>query len=112
MPEPFLQMTYGIYDGRTFRVRDGNGISGSHAQKSSMSQGCTLSRFLFAALMTVLLQDVEHEISTKHGDRPSAKYIPSRDLLYAEDTLGAEVSTEALQDFLDAVVARKAKHTA
>ena len=45
MPEPFLEMINGIYDGRTFRVRDGSGISGSHAQNSGISQGCPLSPF-------------------------------------------------------------------
>jgi hypothetical protein len=43
-------------------------------------------------------------VNAAHGAQSSVSYIPSRDLLYADDTLGAEVDEHVLQSFLDSVV--------
>jgi len=110
IPAEFVQMIMGVYEERTFCVRDGGHTSKAHPQHSGISQGCPLSPFLFVILMTVLLQDVEDDLAAAHGRAPDVDFLPVRDLLYADDTLGADVSPEALQAFLDAVADHGARY--
>ena len=96
LPDDFVDMVLNIYSSRSFCVRDNRQTSSSHGQETGISQGCPLSPFLFVILMTVLLKDLEDEVTSKHGGIPAADYIPSRDVRYADDTRGAETDETVL----------------
>ena len=54
--------------------------------------------------MTVICHDASRKVSAIYGDRCSADYVVTRDLLHADDTLLTEVDAEILQAHLDTIV--------
>ena len=72
-------MVKAIYTNRHFAVREAGKTSGQREQQAGICQGCPLSPFLFASLMTVLLRDAKASLGDAAGD--------VSDLVYADDTL-------------------------
>jgi len=93
LPTRMLAAINGIYKGRRFAVRDAGQVSVPREQQAGICQGCPLSPFLFAMVMTVLLRDARTSLGAP-GDKVG-------ELVYADDTFilatGAEQATEYMQ---------------
>ena len=86
---------------RKFLVEDQGITSAKKDQKSSISQGCTLSPLLFVMTMTVLMHDAVSNLDVSS----SAAYNRGglADIVYADDTLLLASSDHRLQEFLSKV---------
>ena len=82
IPPEFISVVRAIYTDRTFEVRDAGSVSNAYPQNFGISQGCPLSPFLFAIVMTVLLHDAKRE-ATPNLDLTQQVH----ELVYADDTL-------------------------
>eukprot|EP00959_Pyramimonas_sp_CCMP1952_P453932 9469096-Pyramimonas_sp.AAC.1 len=92
-----LQIVKAIYTDRHFAVREAGKTSGQREQQAGICQGCPRSPFLFAIMMTVLLQDAKASLGDAAGD--------VSDLVHADDTLivapgaaEAELHMKAISD--------------
>ena len=99
IPEPMIQMIGAIYDGRTFEVKDGSGVSSAHGQDAGIAQGCPLSPYLFIITMTVVL----HDARKGRGSTTNAPYVITPDVAYADDTLVVGSSPKDVQTYLDCI---------
>jgi len=79
VPAKFAAVVKAIYTDRTFNVRDADRFSEKQVQHFGICQGCPLSPFLFAIVMTVLLTDARRNLGEEAGT--------TSELVYADDTL-------------------------
>ena len=86
---------------RRFFVQDQGVKSDMKAQRSGISQGCTLSPLLFIMTMTVLMKDAVSSL----GDSAGAAYQRGdlADIVYADDTLLLASSDHHLEEFMTMV---------
>ena len=75
LPVDFLAMINDIYDSRTFFVSDNCRDSTTKSQSVGISQGCPLSQFLFAIVMSVIIT----ESIAIHLDTNSVQSLPGFD---------------------------------
>ena len=106
LPEAVISMIDGIYQSRTFVIRDHSGTSSERPQESGIAQGCPLSPYLFIIVQTVMLHDVFGSLDL----RQEPEYIVTRDMLYADDTLLASSSADNLQSILSTIVEEGARY--
>ena len=101
LPSSYLEMVQGMLASRRFLVEDCGACSDFRPQSSGISQGCTLSPFLFVMVMTVLMHDAVGLL----GD--AAALARGRgdlaDLVYADDTLLFGVLDQHVNEFMHAV---------
>ena len=90
-----------IYSNRTFKVRDAGSTSTEHVQHFGICQGCPLSPFLFAIVMTILLYDARKDLEQNHVN--TAERLPVSELLYADDTLVVDVDATRAQEFMNCI---------
>ena len=81
-----------------FYVYDAGTGSSTKPQMSGVSQGCTLSPFLFIILMTILTHDAKHNL--KDDAVLASERGELADLTYADDTVLIGVSEHQLRRFL------------
>ena len=79
LPRPMLAAIEAIYSNRRFSVREAGATSGARPQRAGICQGCPLSPFLFAMVMTVLISDARAAIGQRAAE--------VEQLIYADDTL-------------------------
>ena len=100
-PSSFLQMVLAMLQDKRHCVYDSGTASEPRAQRSGISQGCTLSPLLFVVAMSVLLHDAVQML------RGSAKAQYSTgdlaDLVYADDTLLIGITEQSIQEYLAAI---------
>ena len=86
---------------RQFLVKDCGCSSTTRPQLSGISQGCTLSPYLFVMVMTVLLHDAVGMLSPP----ARAEYNKGAlsDVVYADDMLLVGVASRHLEEYLAAV---------
>ena len=101
LPDFCLQMISNMMLCRRFFVQDQGVKSDMKAQRSGISQGCTLSPLLFIMTMTVLMKDAVSSL----GDSAGAAYQRGdlADIVYADDTLLLASSDHHLQEFMSMV---------
>ena len=101
IPSRFLEVLAEYLNSRKFYVQDCGLRSALQAQRSGISQGCTLSPLLFIVVMSVLLHDAVAALG------PEARAAYERgdlaDLVYADDTLLMGVSDAHVQEYLAAI---------
>ena len=85
LPSHIVGFISSIYEKRRFRVVGEGGTSAVKCQLAGISQGCTLSPFLFIMLMTILMEDAAAEL----GQKAKAAYDKGdlATILYADDIL-------------------------
>ena len=108
IPQPMLDMISGLFQDRSFYVRDCGGCSEPRPQNSGISQGCTLSPMLFVMVMSVLLHDAVASL----GDDAKCAYEKGdlNDVVYADDTLLMGGSDKFVTEYLHAVAAAGKKY--
>ena len=79
LPYKFVSVVEAIYSRRSFAVRDAGTTSANYEQCFGICQGCPLSPFLFAMVMTVLLRDAKQNLQDAE--------LSVSELVYADDTL-------------------------
>ena len=108
LPAGMVEMVQGIYASRRFFIHDHAGASSTYDQSSGIAQGCPLSPFLFILVQSVMLHDIDLRLEASLAVEP--KYVVTRDILYADDTLLASSSASSLQSLLNAVVEEGARY--
>ena len=109
LPSEFLSFIKNVYGNRQFYVRDMGETSKYCAQFNGISQGCPLSPFLFVMLMTVIMHDSTMKLQQEFGDILVAP-LTVKDLLYADDTLLINYSSEHIQKHMDAIISTGAEY--
>ena len=95
LPPEVLGAVRAIYSGRSFAVKDSGLTSTSREQRAGICQGCPLSPFLFAMVMTVLLSDAKRSL----GDLSELV----DELVYADDTLIVASAPGHAEQYMKAV---------
>jgi len=81
MPPLYIALIQSMMTSRNFFVEECGRCSSTRAQKSGITQGCTLSPLLFVALMTVMMHDAISNLSPAAAD--AYKHGSLMDLAYA-----------------------------
>ena len=84
-----------IYTDRRFAVRDAGQTSAMRGQSAGICQGCPLSPFLLAMLMSVLLTDARRTMGQDGSN--------VRDLVYADDTLVVAADQGQASEYMRAI---------
>ena len=106
----YHQLIFGnIYGIRQFYVKDMGETSNYCAQFHGISQGCPLSPFLFVILMTIIMHDSTVKLHDLFGDILSAPLFV-KDLLYADDTLLINHTSENIQRHMDVIISTGAEY--
>lgn len=103
IPDCFVDAVAAMYSNRTFCIRDCGATSESFPQHFGISQGCPLSPFLFAIVMTVLLHDTATQLQQAFPDSQSGLHVD--ELVYADDTLLVGVSSDHVQAYMECIEA-------
>jgi len=109
LPAAFVSMVHGIYQERSFMVRDAGVDSEFHPQHFGIVQGCPLSPFLFTIVMTVLIGDARDHLTNELGV-PLTADLPVHELLYADDTLIVETHGPTAERFMECVASMGAEY--
>ena len=101
LPRDFIDLIQRLMQDRWFYVTDCGETSAKHRQNSGISQGCTLSPFIFVILMSVLMHDA---VNLLHGAaRAAFDRGDLADIVYADDTMLLGVSDDHLTEYMQAV---------
>ena len=78
-----------LYAAPTFQIRDLYSVSEPQPQGRGVRQGCPLSPYLFIAVLTVVMHDVDQEFLLTHGTLPwvFSAASPMWDMEYADYTI-------------------------
>ena len=109
LPQPFLEFIKNVYANRQFFVQDMGEQSKYRAQFHGISQGCPLSPFLFVILMTIIMHDATTKLESSFGNILAAP-LGVHDLIYADDTLLIDKSSESVQKYMDVVISTGAEY--
>ena len=101
LSQHILDMISAIYIDRSFYVQDCGHQSQWRKQYSGISQGCSLSTFLFIMLMTVVMNDARATL-TKEEDKGLIQKSALTELPYADDTLLMSVEEKIQTRYLAA----------
>ena len=106
LPAEFVDMAKTIYTGRTLMVRNGGSNSEPHRQYFGISQGCPLSPFLFAIVMTVLISHSRQAWQDRCGEAQ----LTASELIYADDILLIDGSGGQVQKYMHVINAKGSQY--
>ena len=101
IPAEYCDVVLSLMRERKFYVDELGSKSGQRAQRSGITQGCTLSPLLFIVLMPALMFDAFDSLS--HDARAAYEKGDLADITFADDTLLLGASPRFLSEFLSAV---------
>merc|ERR1712086_301462 len=99
MPQKNLNLLTNIYKNPSFYVSLQKAKSTNHEQHSGIRQGCPLSPYLFVMVMSALWTDLHAQIAS-----------PSKELLYADDTLLYSTEPKKLEKTLRQVETKSERY--
>ena len=104
VPQHMVEVIEGIYASPSFYATSSSGPEKQGHCSTGIRQGCPLNPYLFDLVLTVLIHDVDLEISSQHTPTNgwSVRY-PCYDVEYADDTVLIAVSKSQMQQYFSAV---------
>ena len=98
-----ISLIKSLYEDQQSAVQLENGTTEWFPVKKGMSQGCTLSPYLFSLDTEGIMRDIEYDRRSGEYDDSRMQGLSIRDLRYADDTALLATTTAELENLIKSV---------